>query len=154
MANLLYASLTRISDLPTRQWSLAPLPQHHWRDGDYVVGEVVDRPGALSTVELCDGRAEEALTGDLVVGAFGRRAATHISNDAAHLFILRELACRRSGSARSQLPMVGRSQRPGERHSVRRIVPIVADEAPRLSGTLHTFFICEPRNIHGFLPYQ
>ena len=75
MTRYLYSSVTRISDLAEREFSLAPLPRDAWQGGDYVVGEVIDASG-LHTIELPNGRMMEAMEGDLVVGALGARAAT------------------------------------------------------------------------------
>lgn len=71
-----FASLTRISDLAEEGFEVAPLPRSEWRMGDYVIGEVVSRAGALSRAELRSGRMIELVPGDLVVGAWGVRAAT------------------------------------------------------------------------------
>jgi hypothetical protein len=73
---LVWASVTRISDLPDRQPSVAARPRSEWATGDYVVGEVLDGGGGPGRVELASGRLAEVLPGDLVVGALGRRAAT------------------------------------------------------------------------------
>jgi hypothetical protein len=71
-----FSSLTRISDLAEEGFSVTPIDQTEWEMGDYVVGEVVSRPGALSRVELRSGRMIELVPEDLVVGAFGIRGAT------------------------------------------------------------------------------
>ncbi len=69
-------SVTRISDLTPNNFMAAPLEREHWASGDYVVGKVLDTRGHMSMIELPDGRMVEIMEGDLVVGAFGRRAAT------------------------------------------------------------------------------
>ncbi|MEW6636329.1 MAG: hypothetical protein AB1425_05885 [Actinomycetota bacterium] len=71
-----FTSLTRISDLPGKAFSVEPLPRRRWKTGDYVVGEVVSPPSRLSRIELATGRMVEVVEGDLVVGAFGVRYAT------------------------------------------------------------------------------
>lgn len=71
-----FGSLARISDLPTRPFSVEQLPRREWETGDYVVGEVVSPPNRLSRIELPSGRMVEVAEGDLVVGAFGVRYAT------------------------------------------------------------------------------
>ena len=76
MNKYFFSSLTRISDLAEEGFSVAPIDQTEWEMGDYVVGEVVSRPGALSRVELRSGRMIELVPEDLVVGAFGIRGAT------------------------------------------------------------------------------
>jgi hypothetical protein len=71
-----FTSLTRISDLPERLFSVEALPRRRWETGDYVVGEVVSAPNRLSRIELASGRMVEVGQGDSIVGAFGVRYAT------------------------------------------------------------------------------
>ena len=71
-----FASLTRISDLPEQRFSVERLSRREWETGDYVVGEVTSPPNRLSRIELSSGRMVEVVEGDLVVGAFGVRYAT------------------------------------------------------------------------------
>ena len=75
MNKYFFSSLTRISDLAEEGFSVRHRAKGEWV-GDYVVGEVVSRPGALSRVELRSGRMIELVKEDLVVGAFGIRGAT------------------------------------------------------------------------------
>jgi hypothetical protein len=70
------ASVTRISDLTRDNFTTTPLAREHWDTGDYVVGKVLDTRGHLKAIELRRGRMVEVMEDDLVVGAFGRRAAT------------------------------------------------------------------------------
>lgn len=70
-----FSSLTRISDLEVEPFEVAPIDRERWRDGDYVVVEVVTR-SADRRLELTSGRAIELAEGDLVVGALGVRHAT------------------------------------------------------------------------------
>lgn len=70
------ASVTRISDLTTTNFTSAPLAREHWDTGDYVVGKVQDIRGHLCALELPDGRMIEVMEDDLVVGALGTRIAT------------------------------------------------------------------------------
>lgn len=70
------ASTTRISDLPERPFTLVPLPREEWATGDYVGAELLEGPGVPYLVENPQGRMVEALAGDVVIGALGRRAAT------------------------------------------------------------------------------
>lgn len=70
-----FSSLTRISDLPERPFSVEPVSRRLWETGDYVVGEVLSS-GRTSQVELANGRMTEVVEGDLLVGAFGVRYAT------------------------------------------------------------------------------
>jgi hypothetical protein len=71
-----FGSLSRISDLAECSFSLTPLPRTAWAGGDYVVGEITTTPGCMRLLELENGRMAELADGDLVVGAFGERAAT------------------------------------------------------------------------------
>ena len=75
MTRYLYTSVTRISELPRQSFDIEPTSRDTWATGDYVVGEVLDASGH-HTVELPNGRMMEAMEGDLVVGAWGARAAT------------------------------------------------------------------------------
>lgn len=70
-----FASLTRISDLEQKPFALDRLARDRWATGDYVVGEVT-RTSPDRKIELGTGRMIEVSVGDLVVGAFGLRAAT------------------------------------------------------------------------------
>ncbi|MGI9436254.1 MAG: hypothetical protein ACR2Q4_15765 [Geminicoccaceae bacterium] len=70
------SSLTRITDLETRPFQSRPLPRHIWATGDYVLCEVTGKPGPLYQVELPSGRMCQVFDGDLIIGAFGKRAAT------------------------------------------------------------------------------
>ena len=70
------ASVTRIANLAAYNFATTALPRERWDTGDYVVARVLDTRGHLSAIELPGGRMIEVMEGDLVVGAFGRRAAT------------------------------------------------------------------------------
>ena len=72
---LIRSSLTRISDLSGRSFSVGAIPRDQWATGDYVVGEVRDTSG-YRTIELPNGREMEVAAGDRVIGAFGTRYAT------------------------------------------------------------------------------
>lgn len=71
-----FTTVTRISDVETEGFDIAPLPRSDWATGDYVLGEVRGRPGPLYSIERPSGRMCQVFDGDLVVGAFGVRAAT------------------------------------------------------------------------------
>ncbi len=71
-----FSTVTRISDLETRDFQVTALPRSEWETGDYVVCEVSGRPGPLYQIERPSGRMCQVFDGDLVVGAFGVRAAT------------------------------------------------------------------------------
>ncbi len=76
MNRYVYSSVTRISDLPEREFAVEPLPRASWEMGDYIVGHVEGGAGEDLTVELPNGRMIEANGSDLIVGAFGKRQAT------------------------------------------------------------------------------
>lgn len=71
-----FSSITRISNLDECNFSVNKLPKPQWATGDYVVGEIITSPGCMRNVELANGRMVEVADGDLVIGAFGQRAAT------------------------------------------------------------------------------
>lgn len=73
----IFASLTRISDLPDAKIEVEKINRDRWATGDYVVGEVYGGPSVLYRVELSNGRMMPVAEGDLVVGALGKRSATH-----------------------------------------------------------------------------
>jgi hypothetical protein len=70
------SSVTRIARLEEAQLELGVVPRHEWDTGDYVIGQVSGVSGPLRYVELANGRMAEVDRGDLIVGAFGKRAAT------------------------------------------------------------------------------
>jgi hypothetical protein len=70
------SSVTRIANLVDEPFEVRALPRSDWGMGDYVVGRVTGIPSSLYKVELTNGRMVDVLEGDLVVGAFGDRAAT------------------------------------------------------------------------------
>jgi hypothetical protein len=76
METVLYASCTRIADLP--EWPLPHrvLPKEEWASGDVVVARILPFVGKTEPVELSSGREVHAIPGDIVVGTFARRAAT------------------------------------------------------------------------------
>lgn len=76
MDTVFFASCTRIADLPPWPLTHRVLPRDVWEAGDYVVGRVLPFGGTTEQVELNTGREVKPLPGDLVVGAFARRAAT------------------------------------------------------------------------------
>jgi hypothetical protein len=75
MMRHILTSVTRISDLSEHPFEVATVDRPDWHMGDYVVGQVLDASG-YHTIELPNGRMMEVAEGDLVVGAFGARAAT------------------------------------------------------------------------------
>ena len=76
MTETFYTSVTRISDLEGNTLKTERLPQNEWGMGDYVLCKVEGRPGPLYQIERPSGRMCQVFDGDLIVGAFGTRAAT------------------------------------------------------------------------------
>ena len=76
MTQPFFASVTRISDLSSQHFDTCAISREHWDTGDYVVARVSENHGRLSALELPSGRMIEVMEGDLIVGAFGTRAAT------------------------------------------------------------------------------
>ena len=72
-----FTSVTRISDLSTQSFDVIPLAREQWDTGDYVVGKIVAPLTKRSLIENCHGRMVEVISGDMIVGAFGSRRATH-----------------------------------------------------------------------------
>ena len=70
------SSVTRISDLQQQPFELRSLARDTWATGDYVLCEVVGKPGPLYQVELAAGRMCQVFDGDQIIGALGKRAAT------------------------------------------------------------------------------
>lgn len=70
----LLTSVTRRSDLATAGYHTAALPRDRWATGDFVLAEVLGL--SRYPFEVPCGRCVEAVAGDLVVGALGKRAAT------------------------------------------------------------------------------
>ncbi len=71
-----FTSITRISNLEECGFTIEKIPRSSWETGDYVAGEIITCPGCMRNIELPNGRMVEVADGDLVIGAFGLRAAT------------------------------------------------------------------------------
>ncbi len=69
-------SITRISDLAVNPFEINAIARDEWATGDYVACRVIGKPTALYRIELTSGRRPHVLEGDVIIGAFGRRAAT------------------------------------------------------------------------------
>jgi hypothetical protein len=74
MRRYLHASVTRITDLEHRSFEVHELPRDRWETADYVLAEVLGP--SHYPFEIANGRLVDAVAGDLVLGALGRRAAT------------------------------------------------------------------------------
>ena len=75
MTRYAYTSVTRISDLADKEFDVAKRDRRDWATGDYVAAELTDASG-YHTIELPNGRMMDVAEGDLLIGAFGARAAT------------------------------------------------------------------------------
>ena len=71
-----FTSVTRCSDLWAQPFEVEPLDRPQWSMGDFVVGRVVGERTRLYECETKTGRMAELVPGDLLIGAFGERAAT------------------------------------------------------------------------------
>jgi hypothetical protein len=69
-------SVTRISDLAEVDFEVIALDRKQWATGDFVAASVLDISRAMRLIELPNGRMAEISEGDVVIGAFGGRAAT------------------------------------------------------------------------------
>jgi hypothetical protein len=76
MKDAFFTTVTRIADVEAESFDVKPLPRPEWATGDYVMCEVQGRPGPLYVIERPSGRDCQVFDGDMVVGAFGVRAAT------------------------------------------------------------------------------
>jgi len=75
MSAYIRTSVTRIAELDDSALDVAKIDRQHWSLGDYVVGQLTDASG-YHTIELPSGRMMDVAEGDLIIGAFGVRAAT------------------------------------------------------------------------------
>jgi hypothetical protein len=75
MARYVFTSVTRNSGLHSGDFEVGAVERQRWQMGDYVIGELTDASG-YHTIELPNGRMMEVTDGDLIMGAFGARAAT------------------------------------------------------------------------------
>jgi hypothetical protein len=71
-----FTSVTRKSDLWETPFDVIRLPRKQWETGDFVVGRVIGAKNRLYRCETKTGRMADMVRGDLLVGAFGMRAAT------------------------------------------------------------------------------
>jgi molybdopterin-guanine dinucleotide biosynthesis protein len=74
MRRYLHASVTRITDFEQVPFEVHPLARDRWETADYVLAEVLGP--SHYPFEIANGRLVDAVAGDLVVGALGKRAAT------------------------------------------------------------------------------
>lgn len=76
MSRIVYGSLARIADFGRESYEIQELDRRHWSSGDFVVGKITGVRSELYRIECTSGEMIPVEAGDLVVGAFGHRAAT------------------------------------------------------------------------------
>ena len=76
MSRTVYGSLARIADFDKEPYEIQALDRRHWSSGDFVVGRITGVRTELYRIECMSGEMIPVEAGDLVVGAFGHRAAT------------------------------------------------------------------------------
>ena len=90
MRRHLHASVTRITDLEHRTFEIHELPRDRWETADYVLVEVLGP--SHYPFEIANGRLVDAVAGDMVIGALGKRSATlEVVGDWCHTSITGEM---------------------------------------------------------------
>lgn len=72
----IYTSLTRISDLAEKGFTLKKLERDKWDTGDYVACKIINAGGESLKLELPNGRMRGVIAGESLIGTFGERFAT------------------------------------------------------------------------------
>lgn len=72
----IYTSLTRISDLKEKDFSVAKIDRDQWATGDYVAVKITDPGSNILSLELPTGRMRGVIGGEWIIGALGERFAT------------------------------------------------------------------------------
>ncbi|NAS14455.1 hypothetical protein [Poritiphilus flavus] len=72
----IFTSLTRISDLQEKEFSVQKLDKADWETGDYVACEIQDPGSHTLNLELPNGRMRGVIGGESLIGALGERFAT------------------------------------------------------------------------------
>ena len=72
----IYTSLTRISDLKTRDFDVKRIERSSWETGDYILTKITDPGSNILSLELPSGRMRGVVGGEKVIGALGERFAT------------------------------------------------------------------------------
>jgi len=75
-SQFIYPSLTRISDLSEKKYTVKKIRTSKWNTGDYVVGRILDPGSNELLLELCTGRMRGVIGGEYIVGVLGERYAT------------------------------------------------------------------------------
>ncbi|HSI79736.1 MAG TPA: hypothetical protein VK919_03705 [Solirubrobacterales bacterium] len=76
MGRTVIGSVARIAGFGDRPPGIDPRPRERWRNGDYVVCEMLDSGPPAYEIETPSGGYEELRPGDRIIGALGKRAAT------------------------------------------------------------------------------
>ncbi|NER15736.1 hypothetical protein [Spongiivirga citrea] len=72
----IFTSLTRISDLAEKGFTVKKLKKNQWSTGDYVICEIIDAGSNTLSLELPNGRMRGVIGGEHLIGALGERYAT------------------------------------------------------------------------------
>lgn len=72
----IYTSLTRISDLPDKEFYIKNIDKTNWETGDYVVCKIIKKGSDTFKLELPNGRMRGVMGGETLVGVLGERHAT------------------------------------------------------------------------------
>ncbi len=72
----IYTSLTRITDLKERDFSVEKIERSYWETGDYVICKILDPGSNILRLELPSGRMRGVIGGEWIIGALGERFAT------------------------------------------------------------------------------
>ena len=72
----IYTSLTRITDLKTKDFDIKKIERSSWETGDYILAKIIDPGSNILSLELPSGRMRGVVGGEKVVGALGERFAT------------------------------------------------------------------------------
>ena len=72
----IFAGLTRISDLMTKEFQVKKLDKRHWKTGDYVICMITVAGSDMFKIELNNGRMRGIMGGESIAGVLGERHAT------------------------------------------------------------------------------
>ena len=72
----IFAGLTRISDLKTKDFQVKKIDRRYWATGDYVICMITAAGSDIFKIELTNGRMRGILGGESVAGVLGERHAT------------------------------------------------------------------------------
>ncbi|MBT8257306.1 MAG: NAD-dependent epimerase/dehydratase family protein [Bacteroidia bacterium] len=72
----IFAGLTRISDLQSKEFEVKKLDKLHWKTGDYIIAMITVAGSDDFKIELTSGRMRGVMGGESIVGVLGERFAT------------------------------------------------------------------------------